>query len=128
MAGLVKYEMEFILKTSIKVLYNMLSTPSGLSEWFSDDVNIRKEKFTFIWDGEEEEAELVGKRANEYVKFHWVDSDDEKSYFEFRIEKDSMTGEVALNITDFAEEDEMEEAQLLWESNIASLKQVLGSQ
>ena len=128
MAGLVKYEMEFILKTSIKVLYNMLSTPSGLSEWFADDVNIRKEKFTFIWDGEEEEAELVGKRANEYVKFHWVDSDDEKSYFEFRIEKDSMTGEVALNITDFAEEDEMEEAQLLWESNIASLKQVLGSQ
>lgn len=128
MAGLVKYEMEFILKTSIKVLYNMLSTPSGLSEWFADDVNIRKEKFTFIWDGEEEEAELVGKRANEYVKFHWVDSDDEKSYFEFRIEKDSMTGEVALNITDFAEEDEMEEAQLLWESNIAALKQVLGSQ
>ena len=36
------------------MLFQHLSTPSGLGEWFADDVNSRGENFTFIWDDSEE--------------------------------------------------------------------------
>ena len=42
-----QYTLEFPIKSSIKVLYKRLSTPSGLSEWFANDVNI-KNGITFI--------------------------------------------------------------------------------
>ena len=104
----------------------MLSTPSGLSEWFADDVNIRGDVFTFKWDGDEEQARLLAKRTGELVRFQWVDDEGDKVYFEFRISEDQMTGEVALIITDFASEDEIEESKLLWNQNIGNLKQVIG--
>ena len=129
MADKTKYELEYIIKTSSKILYNMLSTPSGLSEWFADDVNIRDDVFTFIWNDGEEQAKLLTKRNNEYVKFRWMDDEEEGSdvYFEMRIVIDSLTKDVALMVTDFAEEDEMDEARLLWDNQINDLKHVLGS-
>ena len=38
-----------------------------------------------------------------------------------------ITKDVSLMVTDFSEEDEVEESKMLWESQIADLKQVLGS-
>ncbi len=104
----------------------MLSTPGGLSEWFADDVNVQGKEFVFIWDGAEEFAELTNKKENKYVRFKWVDDDDEKAYFEFRINIDELTGDVALVITDFADEDEIDDSMELWDSQISSLKHVLG--
>ena len=40
------------------LLFQYLSTPSGLSEWFSDDVNYRGEKYTFFWGESEEYARV----------------------------------------------------------------------
>ena len=122
-----KYELEFIIKTSPSVLYNFLSTPSGLSEWFCDDVNIKNDVYTFMWDNSEEQASLINKKNGSFIKFHWEDHDDEDTFSEFRIRIDSLTKEVALLITDFAEEDELEEAQLLWENQVNDLKHALGS-
>lgn len=125
-----KYQLEFIINTSPKILYNFLVTPSGLSEWFSDDVNIRNDIYTFFWDGEETKAKLITKRKEEYVKFQWVDDDhnaeNDDTFFEFKIEVDSLTNETALLITDYAEEDEVDSAEKLWESQIAELKHILG--
>jgi uncharacterized protein YndB with AHSA1/START domain len=124
-----KYELEFIINTSPKILYSFLTTPSGLSEWFSDDVNIRNDVFTFFWDGEETKAKLINKRKEESAKFQWIDEDEEAeddSFFEFKIEVDNLTNETALLITDFADEDELDSAQKLWESQIAELKHILG--
>lgn len=104
----------------------MLSTPGGLSEWFADDVNVQGSQFVFIWDGAEEFAELTNKKENKYVRFKWVDDDDEKAYFEFRINIDELTGDVALVITDFANDDEIEDSMELWDSQISELKHVLG--
>ena len=50
-----------------------------------------------------------------------------KTYFEMAIKVDDLTNDVALMITDFAEEDEMDEAKLLWENQINDLKKVIGS-
>lgn len=129
MAEKEKFEMEYLLKTSTKVLDNMISTPSGLSEWFADDVNIKDDVYTFIWDGSEEEARLITKKSNSRVKWQWLEDeeDDIESYFEIRHEVDPMTKAVIVTITDFAESDELEEAQALWDQQIGNLKRVLGA-
>ncbi|MCK5171740.1 MAG: hypothetical protein KAQ75_17815, partial [Bacteroidales bacterium] len=80
---------------------------------------------TFIWDGSEQSAELVTKKDNQLVQFKWVDNEDD-AYFEFKISKDELTGDVALVITDFAEDDEKDDAIDLWDTQIAKLKHALG--
>ncbi|HEA19400.1 hypothetical protein LCGC14_1615040 [marine sediment metagenome] len=122
----VKFQIEFVIQSSPQLLYQYLSTPSGLSEWFADNVNSRGEKFTFIWDGSEEEAKLLKRKSDEFVKFAW-DEDDDGSFFEMKIIVDEITKDVSLFITDFAEEDEVEESKMLWTNQVSDLKQVLGS-
>ncbi len=121
-----KIEMEFAVRSSTSVLYDMLSTPSGLSEWFADDVNIKDDIYTFIWDGSEEQAKLLKKKKGEYIRFHWLDHEDEDTFLEMRIKVDPMTNDVALMVTDFADEEDIEETQELWESQISELSHRLG--
>lgn len=107
----------------------MISTPSGLSEWFADDVNLKDDLFIFIWDGSEEEARLITNKAGSKIRWQWVEDEEDgiDSYFELRMDVDPMTKAVILNVTDFAEEDEMEEAKLLWEKQINNLRSVIGA-
>ena len=108
------------------MLYQYISTPSGLSEWFADNVNSRGELFIFIWDGSEEQAKLLKKKSDDFVRFAWEEEDDD-SFFEMKIIVDEITKDVSLFTTDHADEDELEESKMLWENQISSLKQVLGS-
>lgn len=126
MSDKIKFEQEFVIKASSKLLYNYISTPSGLGEWFADNVNSRGEVFTFIWDNDEEQAKLVTKKANQFIRFKWLEDEDEETYFELRIQIDDITKDVALIVIDFAEEDELEEARLLWESQVDSLHAIIG--
>jgi len=123
----IKYEMEFPIQVSPSLLYQYISTPSGMSEWYADNVNSRGEYFTFIWEGSEEKARLLGKKSGERIKFRWVDDEESDYYFELRIQVDDITKDVSLMITDFAEEDEIEEGKMLWENMVTNLKQILGS-
>ena len=111
------------------MLFQYLSTPSGLGEWFADNVNSRGENFSFIWDDSEENAKLIQKKNNERARFQWEEDEEEGNpyYFEFKIQVDDITNDVSLIVTDFTEEDEMEEAKMLWDNLISSLKQILGS-
>lgn len=122
----IKFEIEFVIQSSPQLLYQYLSTPSGLSEWFADNVNSRGEMFSFIWDGSEEEAKLLKRKSDEFVKFAWEENDD-NTFFEMKIIVDEITKDVSLFITDFAERDELEESKMLWANQVADLKQVLGS-
>ena len=124
----VKFELEFPIHASPSMLYNSLATPSGLEEWFADRVNSRGKLITFMWDDSEEEAKILAKKNNERIKFKWVESEDDESYFEFRIEVDPLTKDVVVIVTDFADDDEaVEEAKMLWESQIESLKNSIGA-
>jgi len=125
----VKFDIEFPIQASPQLLYQYISTPSGLSEWFSDNVNSRGELFTFIWDGSEEQAKLLNKKSSERVKFRWLEDEEDglTCYFEIRIQVDEITKDVSLMVTDFADEDEVDESKMLWSNQISSLKQVLGS-
>lgn len=123
----IKFEMEFPIHASPQLLFQYISTPSGLSEWFADNVNSRGEVFTFIWNDTEEQARLVSKKTGERIKFRWMEDEEEDYYFEIRIQVDDITKDVSLIVTDFIEEAEMAEGKMLWENQIADLKQVLGS-
>lgn len=122
-----KFQLEIPIHASPSMLYQYFSTPSGLGEWFADNVNSRGELYTFIWDGAEEEAKLLSKKNDERARFQWTDDEGEDVYFEFKIQVDALTKDVSLIITDFAEEDEMEEAKMLWENQIAELKHTIGA-
>ena len=129
MSKRVSFSIEIAFQSSPQLLFQYLSTPSGLSEWFADDVNSRGEIFTFFWDDGEETAKLLLKKNNEKVKFQWIndESGSDNEFFEFKIEVDEITKDVSLIITDFSDDDELEESKMLWENSVATLKQVLGS-
>jgi len=126
MSDKIKYEIEFPIQASPNMLYQYISSASSLSEWYADNVNSRGKTFSFFWDGVEEQAELVSSKNNQFVKFKWLEEDDDY-YFEIKIVVDELTKDVSLMVTDFSEKGEVEESKMLWESQIADLKQVLGS-
>jgi uncharacterized protein YndB with AHSA1/START domain len=124
---ILKYELEYTLNCSPKVLFSRLSTPEGLCEWFADDVSIEGDIFTFSWSKVESSARLVALKENKLVRFEWLDiSDEESNYFEFRINIEELSGSLALIITDFSEPDEKEDAVSLWDTQITDLKRALG--
>jgi hypothetical protein len=110
------------------MIYQYISSPSNLQEWFADKVNSRGKIFSFVWEGEEEEAELLIKKADDRIRFKWLESEDDDSYFEMKIHVDALTKDVSLIITDFADdEDEVEESKQLWENQIDELKHTIGA-
>jgi uncharacterized protein YndB with AHSA1/START domain len=121
-----KFELEYPMNTSPEILFTRLSTPGGLSEWFADDVNLDGKVFTFFWGSTEQQAEVVMKKENKYIRYRWLEDADKKTYFEFRITRDDLTGDVSLLITDFAEEDEKNDSIDLWDTQIAKLKHAIG--
>ena len=122
-----KFEMEFVVHSSAEMLYEFLSTASGLSEWFCDDLNIRNGIYTFIWDDQMQQARLLKTLDLQLVRFQWVDKID-GSFFEFRIQRDELTNDISLIITDFADTaSERESSKLLWQSQIEKLMHVIGS-
>ncbi len=121
-----KIVLEYTLNSSPKVLYPRLSTPGGLAEWFADDVNLNGDTLFFIWEGVEQRAVVVQKKENKFIRFRWID-EPEESYFEFKINIDDITGDVALIITDMINEEDEADVIDLWDTQISELKHVLGS-
>jgi hypothetical protein len=124
-----KFELEYVLKTSPKVLDKLLITPDGLSEWFAEDVIVKDEIYTFHWDGSEEKARLIQKKSGEGIKWQWLhDEEDElDTFFEMRYMIDPITKAVILSVVDFAEPGEREQVVRLWESQVSDLRRVIGA-
>ena len=126
--GKEKIHMEYMLKAgSGNIVWSIIGTPSGLETWFADKVTVQDKIFTFHWGKtEQREAELTHLRANSFIRFHWLDDEDKKSYFELRISQNELTDDLMLEVTDWAEADEIEDLQDLWDSEIEKMKRVSG--
>ena len=118
--------LEFFLKTSPSVLFSRISTPSGLAEWFADNVKIEGKIFTFIWGDTEQKAAILSMIPNESISFRWLDNEP-VSEFGFNIMQDELTGDVALIVTDNTDDDDVEDAKNLWSSQVSKLKHMIGS-
>lgn len=124
----VKLEMEFLINSAPAVLYNYISTASGLSQWFADKVTVRgQDKMIFFWNGEDEKEAKILKRAfNKLIKFAWLDAGDPEEYWEMEIRKGELTEDILLYITEFVDSDEEQEISELWSSQVDDLKEILG--
>ena len=123
----VKFTMEFIFRASPTILYQFLTTPACLIRWFCDEIDIQGETFTFMWNDTEEIAELVMDHEDELVKFKWEDAPSEEEYLEFKMYKSPVTGETILEVTDFCDDDEVEDQKQYWVSQLEKLRKESGS-
>lgn len=121
----VKYTCEFPFRAKAELIYNYCSSASGLTDWFADDVRINGKTFTFEWDGADEKAELVSKKLNKMAKYKWIEREEEE-YLIFEMVKDELTNDVSLMITDYEEEEEVEDAKAVWNVSVDQLKSIIG--
>ncbi len=122
-----KFNIEYVFNNaSKKNLWNHLSTSSGLSEWFADDVISKGDTFEFIWNKQMLEAERIAMTPDSFVRFRWIGEADENAYFEFRVHSNELTGALLLEIIDFAYPEEKEDTISLWETQIKVLVRKLG--
>ena len=122
-----KIRMEYLLRPSSgSILWNVISTPSGLQRWFADSVTQNDKIFTFKWGKQEtRDAEVINLRGESFIRFHWTD-DNSRNYFELKIQYNELTNDLLLEITDFADPEEEEETIKLWNSQIENLRRVCG--
>lgn len=121
----VKYTLEFTTRAKPELIYTYISTASGLATWFADDVNVNGKSYTFIWDGAEERAEMISKKINKMTKFKWLDREGDE-FVGFEIVRDELTDDVSLLVTDYEEEEDVEDAKAVWEVSMDQLKMTIG--
>lgn len=126
--GKEKIHLEFMLKAgSGNIVWSIISSPSGLETWFADKVTAKDKIFNFRWGKTEtRQAEVTNFRTNCFIRFHWLDDEDPKSYFELRMVYNELTSDYMLEVIDWAEPDEKEDMEELWQSEIEKLKRVSG--
>lgn len=121
----VKFTMEFLFRASPTILYKFLTTPSCLIRWFCDEVDIQGDVFTFVWSGAEEVAEVIEDIEEELIRFHWEEAEEDE-FLEFKISKSPVTGETILEITDFCDDDEVDDQKQLWDNQMNQLRKETG--
>ena len=118
-----KFNIEYQLRSaSINILWNSISKPLGLAEWFADGVTVNDNEFTFSWGGNEQMAILLQTKTNSSIRFQWEEDINTESYFELKIASMEVTGNLALVITDFAEPNEKDDLIMLWNKQIETLR------
>lgn len=121
---IIEYDLNNATPNSI---WGFISSANGLADWFADKVVCDSRTYTFYWGNTQQAARKTGSLNGVFIRFKWLDEEDSKAYFEFRINIDELTNNVTLAITDFAEPDEKEECIDLWNEQVATLKRRLGS-
>lgn len=120
------FSLEFPVRCSPAILYEFLATPSGLQEWFADRVDERDHVFYFSWNGSDEQAEVLEREQDKYIRFRWLTSSKEE-YFEFRIEKTEISNQTILIVKDFAEKKDIKDQSMLWDYQVKDLFHRVGS-
>ncbi|HEX4375090.1 MAG TPA: START-like domain-containing protein [Puia sp.] len=120
------FTLEYPVRCSPGILYEFLSSPSGLQEWFADKVDERDKVFSFSWNGSTDKAEVLETELDKFIRFHWTNAPKEE-FFEFRIEKSEVTNQTILIIKDFADKKDIKDQSLLWGSQVKDLFHRIGS-
>ncbi|MBF1576552.1 MAG: hypothetical protein HXO19_09225 [Prevotella shahii] len=120
-----------LMSNSAQIIWDLISTDSGLARWVADNVTQDGEQLTFVWGElwshhEVRKGTIVEKIKNEYIKISWDDEDGPDNFFELRMDKSHITNDYVLTITDFAWEDEVDSLKAIWNDNLARLRNSSG--
>lgn len=126
MSKKVLYTLEYPVRCSPSILYEFLSTPAGLQEWFADKVDERDGIVSFSWNGTTDKAEILEKELDKFIRFRWTHSPKDE-YFEFCINRSEVTNQTILVVKDFADKKDIKDQSQLWEYQVKELFHRLGS-
>jgi len=91
---------DYAIRSAPAILFNFLTTPEGLTQWFADHVDSTEDEYKFFWDGTVEEAKMLEFIEDHLVKYKLEDC-EEGEFLEFRIEKSEISNDTILFITEF---------------------------
>ena len=128
--GKFKFTTEFEFQASPRILFEYISTPVGLSQWFCDKASEGAgQQWNLIWDEASHPAHLTHNKPPKMVRFQFDSSDLEEqldpAYLQFEIEKSELTRAAFLKVTDYSAMQNRQELQELWENLIGNLKTVI---
>lgn len=123
-----KVYLEYLLNaTSKSILWTAISSPNGLEGWFADKVQSDDRIVTFFWGKtEKRDAEIIAVRAYSFIRFHWMDDENPREYFEFKMTNNELTNDFVLEIIDFTDADEVADLRELWDSQVETLRRTCG--
>lgn len=121
-----KITFDFNVRSSPGILFGFLTTTEGLAQWFADHVDSLEESYTFSWDGSEEHATLLESVEDEMVRYKMEDS-EEGEYLEFKIEKAEISNDTILYVTEFLDEEDIEDQRIFWNAQIDLLRNSIGA-
>jgi uncharacterized protein YndB with AHSA1/START domain len=120
------FSIEYPVRCSPNILFEFLSTPAGLQEWFADKVDERESVFSFSWNGSTDKAEVLEMEPEKFIRFRWTYS-PKNEFFEFSIEKSEVSSQTILVIKDFAEKKDIADQTRLWDVQVHDLFHRLGN-
>lgn len=127
--GKFKFTDEFEFQASPKILYEFISTPVGLSQWFCDKAQTTLQNmWNLVWDETEHLATQTHNKPNKLVRYQFQTqdpSDVDPPYLQFEIEKNELTRVAFLKVTDYSTMEDKAELDELWHGLIANLKTVI---
>ncbi|MFN8299576.1 MAG: START-like domain-containing protein [Chitinophagales bacterium] len=121
-----QYTLEYIIHSSPAILFEFLTQPSNLAQWFADYCDSQGEIYIFGWGGSYQRAKQLEMVEDDNVKYKWEDS-PKNEFFGFRVYKSEISNETILEVTDFAEAKEIKEQSFLWDKQIEDLKHAIGA-
>lgn len=127
MTPLTKFTLEFHMKVSPKLLFTLISTSEGLARWFADKVNVNDDIYQFEWEGSQQTARLLESKEPEFVRFEWTDDFHEGFILEMQITNEPVSGESALIVSDFSEENDIAFTQMWWNTQVGRLQRMFNN-
>ena len=129
-----KLTIEYPLTTrSPKIVWDMISNAAGLQKWLADKVIRENETMTFTWgkpwtERDTKQSRILEIVKNDHIRMMWdYHETTPEAFWEIRIEKSDLTGQLSLLITDFADDDdEARDLRGIWDDNLERLHRVSG--
>lgn len=116
--------------TSKSNVWELIGTPHGLARWVADEVEQDGERLVFMWGDSprnQERREALVQKSVRYGGMRWCWTDDDAdSYVEISMQKNTLTGQYALVVVDFALPDEVDLIMQLWHDNFKKLRMTSG--
>jgi uncharacterized protein YndB with AHSA1/START domain len=126
-----RFEMEYPINASPRLLFPYLASASGLSQWFCDDVRLDPDhRLNMVWDRQNHYAEIALQRPGRSIRYVFLDERKQPlhdaNYLDFSLEYSKITDGVFLRVTDYSDHSNAQEQQELWDGLVSKLREQVG--